>query len=99
MKRLTCAVSIAALTTGLAVALAMALAMAADQLDSKQVESKRAARDVSADTDPNSEFWHGAPSIVAERDREGNPVPGHRTEIRSRWTGRNLFFLFICPYA
>ena len=25
-------------------------------------------------------------------------MPGHRTEIRSRWTGRNLYFLFTCPY-
>lgn len=28
----------------------------------------------------------------------GNDVPGHRTEIRSRWTRDNLYFLFICPY-
>ena len=25
-------------------------------------------------------------------------VPGHRTEIRSRWSSGNLYFLFICPY-
>jgi hypothetical protein len=25
-------------------------------------------------------------------------MPGHRTEIRSRWTVNNLYFLFICPY-
>ena len=27
-----------------------------------------------------------------------NPSPGHRTEIRSRWTKDNLYFLFVCPY-
>ena len=25
-------------------------------------------------------------------------MPGHRTEIRSRWTSRNLYLLFACPY-
>ena len=25
-------------------------------------------------------------------------LPGYRTEIRSRWTAKNLYFLFICPY-
>jgi hypothetical protein len=25
-------------------------------------------------------------------------TPGHRTEIRSRWTDKNLYLLFICPY-
>lgn len=26
-------------------------------------------------------------------------VPGHRTEIRSRWTADNIYFLFMCPYV
>jgi len=67
--------------------------MAADR-----IESKRAPRDASADTEPNSAFWRGVPPIFAERDSSGNPVPGYRMEIRSRWTPGNLFFLFICPY-
>jgi hypothetical protein len=25
-------------------------------------------------------------------------VPGLRTEVRTRWTTKNLYFLFICPY-
>ncbi len=29
---------------------------------------------------------------------DGKPVPGYRTEIRSRWTKDNLYLLFICPY-
>jgi hypothetical protein len=74
-------------------ALTAGLAMGADQ-----IESKHAQRDASADTDPNSDFWCGAVPILAERDGSGNLVPGHRSEIRSRWTGRNLYFLFICPY-
>jgi hypothetical protein len=82
-------------TTSLAVLLAVAAGAA---LASDQIESRRATRDASADTDPNSDFWRGAPAIFAERDGAGNPVPGYRTEIRSRWTRGNLFFLFICPY-
>jgi hypothetical protein len=76
------------------VALAMGVANGATQ-----IESKRAQRDVVADTDPNSGFWRGAPAAFAESDVRGDPVPGYRTEIRSRWTGENLYFLFICPYA
>lgn len=59
--------------------------------------STRAVADVAPDTDPNSAFWRAASRIVAERDSFGKIVPGHRTEIRSRWTQHNLYFLFICP--
>jgi hypothetical protein len=85
MKQFGGAALLLALTAGLAIA-------------SDQIESKQAQRDASADTNPNSDFWRGAAPVLAERDRSGNLVPGHRTEIRSRWTGRNLYFLFICPY-
>jgi len=63
-----------------------------------QAESKRAARDTAPDTDPNSTFWREAPAIPLENDNHGNPVPGFRSEVRSRWTGRNIYFLFVCPY-
>ena len=85
MTRLGSAASILIFTTGLAIA--------ADHMD-----SKRAPREASADLDPNSDFWRGVPPVFAERDPAGNSVPGFRTEIRSRWTDKNLFFLFICPY-
>jgi hypothetical protein len=85
MTRIRAVIYLLAFTTSLAIG-------------SDQIESKRAPRDASADTDPNSTFWRGVPPIFADRDTSGNPVPGHRTEIRSRWTGENLFFLFICPF-
>jgi hypothetical protein len=85
VKRLAVPACLLALIAGLAIG-------------QEQVESKQAQRDTSADTDPNSAFWRGASAIFAERDGSGNPVPGHRSEIRSRWTGKNLYFLFICPY-
>lgn len=72
---------------------ASALALGADRM-----ESKRAAREASADTDPNSAFWRGVAPVFVERDPQGKAVAGYRTEVRSRWTGRNLYFLFICPY-
>jgi hypothetical protein len=74
-------------------ALAAAAACAADQ-----AESRRAPGDTAPDTNPGSDFWRGAPAIFAASDGRGNPVPGHKTEIRSRWTPGNLYFLFICPY-
>ena len=63
-----------------------------------QIDSKKAGSDASADTDPTSAFWRAAAPILAERDGSGNLVPGHRTEIRSRWTPGYLYFLFTCPY-
>lgn len=55
-------------------------------------------RDVAVNTNPSSSFWDAAKPIYIERDAYGNPEPGYRTEVRSRWTARNLYFLFVCPY-
>jgi hypothetical protein len=63
-----------------------------------QVESKRAPHEVNADTDPGSAFWRDPPAIFMENNGRGNPVPGYKSEIRSRWTKQNLYFLFVCPY-
>ncbi len=30
-----------------------------------------------------------------ETDPHGNPVPKYRTEVRTRWTAQNLYFLFV----
>ena len=65
---------------------------------SDQAESRHAAREVAGDTNPNSRFWRGAPAVFLESDSRGNPLPAFRTEVRSRWTGSNLYFLFTCPY-
>ena len=65
---------------------------------SHTMQSKHASADVAPEAEPNSDFWHGAPAVFADRDSFGTIVPGRRTEIRSRWTANNLYFLFICPY-
>jgi hypothetical protein len=66
--------------------------------ESRVFETKHAAQDIAPETDPNSQFWRAAPAIIFRDDPFGKPIPGHRTEVRSRWTNQNLYFLFICQY-
>jgi hypothetical protein len=66
--------------------------------DPRVFVSRRIAADFALTADPAAPAWKGVPAAVADRDRQGQPVPGHRTEIRSRWTPGNLYFLFTCPY-
>lgn len=61
------------------------------------MESHFAAQDFPLTVDPGDKNWQVG-GVFAEGDRDGKPVPGHRTEIRSRWTAKNLYFLFVCPY-
>src|SRR5947207_11460480 len=62
------------------------------------IASKHADRDFALTADPNSASWKRIRGVFAENGPKGEPVPNHRTEIRSQWTDRNLYFLFICPY-
>ena len=62
------------------------------------IESIWAETDVTLDTNPASVFWRAAVPVYMESDAHGNPVPNYRTEVRTRWTKQNLYFLFICPY-
>jgi hypothetical protein len=66
--------------------------------DDRVFVSRRAPADFALTADPGAAAWKDAKPVVADRDRQGQPVPGHRTEIRSRWTDGNLYFLFTCPY-
>jgi hypothetical protein len=66
--------------------------------DNSVIESTRAPHDVVLLADPASAFWQHARPVYAETDPHGKPVLGHRTEVRSRWTKDNIYFLFICPY-
>lgn len=58
----------------------------------------QASSDFALTADPRAPEWKGVPGVIADRDRQGRRVPGHRTEIRSRWTEKNLYLLFVCPY-
>lgn len=61
-------------------------------------ESLQSGSDPALNTDPASTFWAAARPVYAEVDSKGNPSNEYRTEIRSRWTKENLYFLFTCPY-
>jgi len=60
--------------------------------------SKHSAADFELTADPDAAPWRNIKGVVIEHDRDGRPVPSLRTEIRSRWTDTNLYFLFICRY-
>ncbi len=50
--------------------------------------SRYAAADFPLTADPQARQWKDAPAIFAENGPRGEAVPGHRTEIRSRWSAR-----------
>ncbi len=60
--------------------------------------SHRATDDFALTADPSARYWAEVDPVVATNDAMGRPTPGHRTEIRSRWTDDYLYFLFTCPY-
>ena len=79
----------------LAIALLLPLALAAGD---GVITSMHSPKDAPLTATPDSMFWKGAPPVYAERSGMGEITPGHRTEIRSRWTDKYLYFLFISPY-
>jgi len=70
----------------------------AEPAETNVFASRRVKADFALSADPNAAAWKGTAGVLAERDRRGELVPGHRTEIRSRWTPKSLYLLFICPY-
>lgn len=63
-----------------------------------RLESKYTGSDFELTADPNTVQWKGVKPVYAYNDRYGKPVPGHRTELRSRWTKDFLYILYVCPY-
>ena len=62
------------------------------------VECVRASQDVPLTLDPASPFWHDARVVAVEKDRFGNIVPNFRAMVRTRWTEKNIYFLFVSHY-
>ena len=62
------------------------------------IVSHRARADFDLTADPDSKAWKGVKGVIADHSPQGQEAPGHRTEIRSRWTDTDLYFLFVCPY-
>jgi hypothetical protein len=67
--------------------------------DHAVIESVHATQGVPLDLDPTSAFWRASRPVYMERDGFGKIVPHYRTEVRTRWTKDNLYFLFVCPYV
>ncbi|MBL8176692.1 MAG: carbohydrate-binding family 9-like protein [Bryobacterales bacterium] len=63
-----------------------------------RLESKYTASDFDLTANPNAVQWKSVKPVYAYNDRYGKPVPGHRTELRSRWTKDFLYILYVCPY-
>jgi hypothetical protein len=63
-----------------------------------RIQSKKADADFPLTADPSSSHWRGVKPIVFGNDTYGKPVPGHRTEVRSRWTRTSLYVLFTAHY-
>ena len=62
------------------------------------IESVQAKQDVILSLDPASNFWSESSRISMDQDAHVKVVPVYRTEVRTRWTTNNLYFLFVCPY-
>ena len=62
------------------------------------IQSIWAKADVPLNTNPQSRFWRGAQPVYMDLGPHGKPQSDYRTEVRTRWTQKNLYFLFICPY-
>jgi len=79
--------------------LLLILAAAAAVADGPGVLLSRYAKaDFPLTANPDAAPWKGVPGVFAENGPMGQPTPGHRTEIRSRWTQQHLYLLFVCPY-
>lgn len=68
------------------------------QDDSRTIRSFYLKSDVPLTADPNSKEWKSVQGVTAERGPRGDLTPGHKTEIRSRWSDKNLYLLFICHF-
>ena len=62
------------------------------------IQSKWADCDAPPDTNPTSTFWKGSTSVFMNSDPYGKADPKYRTEVRTRWTRKYLYLLFLCPY-
>jgi hypothetical protein len=62
------------------------------------VECVHANQDVPLTLDPASPFWHNARVVMVEKDRFGQIVPNFRAVVRTRWTEKNIYFLFVSHY-
>ncbi|WP_238398649.1 carbohydrate-binding family 9-like protein [Edaphobacter sp. 12200R-103] len=85
----------------LAILFVFSLPMASAQTSSDAssiMTAVEASHDAPLTTDPSASFWQNTQPVFITGDTFGNPVPSHRTEVRSRWTKDSLYLLYIAPY-
>lgn len=62
------------------------------------LESHHSKQDLALTANPGAPHWRTVQPLVIESDFSGKPLPGHRTEVRSRWTDKHLYLLFVNRY-
>ncbi len=74
----------------------LALALFADGPGRLAVPRARADFDLTAN--PDARHWRNVKGVWAEKSPLDEPTPANRFEIRTQWTDKHLYFLFVCPY-
>lgn len=62
------------------------------------IKSVYSSTDLPLTASPDAAHWRGIEPITIESDFSGQPLTGHRTEVRSRWTDQHLFLLYVSQY-
>jgi hypothetical protein len=75
-----------------------ATALFAQKEPSEPIESVSIPRDFDLVLEPNAVEWRSIPGVFLSKDYLGKTIPGRPTEVRSRWTNRNLYLFYICPF-
>lgn len=60
--------------------------------------SHYSAKDFALTADPKQKQWRDLTPVKLAHYQSGEPVAAHDTEVRSRWTEKNLYLLFRCSY-
>jgi hypothetical protein len=60
--------------------------------------SQRAKSDFALSADPHAKEWRKVTGVIAASSPFGKPLPEARTEVRSRWTNKNLYLRFVSRY-
>ena len=76
----------------------LALSLSLGGQEKNLMQSLHAEQDRALETNPDLDFWQTPHPVFAQVDPQGHALAQFRTEIRSRWTKDDLYFLFICPY-
>ena len=74
------------------------LALASSAAGQGVIISHHVAADFAVTADPGTAHWKNVTGVTFDTDNFGKPVPGHRTDVRSQWTDKYVYFLFTCPY-